>query len=141
MDSPPVGMTISLSSDSDLSKWDVVLTGPPGSPYVGGVYNIAVTLPAEYPFKAPQVTFATRIYHPNVTNDNLGNICLGLLKPENWKPASRIRAVLDAVRQLLVEPNPEDPLEPRIADEFKNNRPEFDKNVKSYVARYAKGSK
>ncbi|KAF2967874.1 hypothetical protein GQX73_g5688 [Xylaria multiplex] len=141
MDLPPAGMTISLASDSDLSKWDVVLAGPPGTPYAGGVYSITVTLPAEYPFKAPQVNFATRIYHPNVTNDSLGNICLGLLKPENWKPASRVRAVLEAVRQLLVEPNPEDPLETRIADEYKNNRPEFDKNVKSYVARYAKASK
>ncbi|KAI0509318.1 ubiquitin-conjugating enzyme [Xylaria bambusicola] len=137
-ESPPQGMTISLPSEADLSKWDVVLAGPPDTPYAGGVYNITVTLPADYPFKAPQVNFATRIYHPNVTNDSMGNICLGVLKPENWKPASRVRAVLEAVRQLLVEPNPEDPLETRIADEYKNNRPEFDKNVKSYVTRYAK---
>ncbi|KAI1365512.1 ubiquitin-conjugating enzyme [Xylaria arbuscula] len=139
-ESPPQGMTITLASESDLSKWDVVLAGPPGTPYAGGVYNITVTLPPEYPFKAPQVNFATRIYHPNVTNDNMGNICLGVLKPENWKPASRIRAVLEAVRQLLVEPNPDDPLEARIAEEYKINRSEFDKNVKSYVTRYAKAS-
>ncbi|KAI0914954.1 ubiquitin-conjugating enzyme [Ustulina deusta] len=138
-ESPPQGMTVSLPSEADLSKWEVVLAGPQGTPYAGGVYNITVTLPPDYPFKAPQVNFATRIYHPNVTNDSLGNICLGVLKAENWKPASRVRAVLEAVRQLLVEPNPEDPLETRIADEYKNNRPEFDKNVKSYVARYAKG--
>ncbi|KAI1190467.1 ubiquitin-conjugating enzyme [Nemania serpens] len=141
MDSPPAGMTISLPSESDLRRWDVTLSGPPGTPYAGGTYSVTVTLPPDYPFRAPQVSFATRVYHPNVTNDSLGNICLGLLKPENWKPASRLRAVLEAVRQLLVEPNPDDPLEPRIADEFRSNRPEFDKNVRSYVARYAKGSK
>ncbi|KAI0432510.1 ubiquitin-conjugating enzyme [Xylaria sp. FL1042] len=140
MDTPPAGMTISLPSEADYRKWDVVLKGPPGTPYAGGVYNITVTLPLEYPFKAPQVNFATRIYHPNVTNDSLGNICMGVLKAELWKPASRMRSVLEAVRQLLVEPNPEDPLETRIAEEYKNNRPEFDKNVKNYVARYAKGS-
>ncbi|KAI0421133.1 ubiquitin-conjugating enzyme [Xylaria grammica] len=140
MDNPPAGMTITLPSDSDLSKWDVSLAGPPGTPYAGGVYSITVTLPLDYPFKAPQVNFATRIYHPNVTNDSLGNICLSLLKPENWKPASRVRAILEAVRQLLIEPNPEDPLETRIAEEFKSNRAEFDKNVKGYVARYAKGA-
>lgn len=130
-------MTITLPSESDFHKWSVVLVGPPGTPYAGGVYNLTVTLPPDYPFKAPQVNFATRIYHPNVTNDSLGNICLGLLKAENWKPASRLRAVLEAVRALLVEPNPDDPLEARIAEEFRSNRPEFDKNVKSYVARYA----
>ncbi|KAI1752633.1 ubiquitin-conjugating enzyme [Xylaria castorea] len=139
-ESSPPGMTISLASEADLHKWDIVLAGPPGTPYAGGSYDVTVTLPPDYPFRAPQVNFATRIYHPNITNDAQGNICLGLLKPENWKPASRVRAVLDAVRQLLVEPNPDDPLEARIADEYRNNRPEFDKNVKSYVTRYAKGS-
>jgi ubiquitin-conjugating enzyme E2 D/E len=136
-----MGMTISLPSEGDLHKWNIVLSGPPGSLYAGGTYNLTLTLPPDYPFKAPQVNFATRIYHPNVTNDNVGNICLAILKAENWKPASRVRAVLEAVRQLLVEPNPDDPLEPRIADEFRSNRPEFEKNVKSYVSRYAKSSK
>ncbi|KAI8956332.1 ubiquitin-conjugating enzyme [Xylaria longipes] len=140
MESPPAGMTISLPSEADLHKWRIVLAGPQGTPYAGGVYNIAMALPPDYPFRAPQVNFETRIYHPNITNDSLGNICLGLLKPENWKPASRVRAVLEAVRHLLVEPNPDDPLEARIADEYRTNRAEFDKNVKSYVARYAKGS-
>ncbi|KAI3331631.1 ubiquitin-conjugating enzyme [Xylariaceae sp. AK1471] len=140
-DAPPQGMTISLPSESDLHKWNIVLSGPPGSLYAGGVYNLTLTLPSDYPFKAPQINFTTRVYHPNVTNDNLGNICLSILKAENWKPASRVRAVLEAVRQLLVEPNPDDPLEPRIADEFMSNRTEFEKNVKNYVARYAKGSK
>ncbi|KAI8623672.1 ubiquitin-conjugating enzyme [Xylariaceae sp. FL1651] len=141
MDSPPTGMTISLPSEADLHKWDIVLSGPPGTVYAGGTYNLTLVLPNDYPFKAPQVNFATRIYHPNITNDSLGNICLPVLKPENWKPASRVRAVLEAIRQLLVEPNPDDPLETRIADEFNTNRPEFEKNAKSYVARYAKGSK
>ena len=45
-----------------------------------------VTLPAEYPFKAPGVRFATRIWHPNVTNDAQGAVCLGILKPDAWKP-------------------------------------------------------
>lgn len=46
--------------------------------------------------------------------------------------------MLEAVRGLLTEPNPDDPLEARIADEYKQDRREFDKNVKAYVTRYAK---
>ncbi|KAK0645745.1 ubiquitin-conjugating enzyme [Cercophora newfieldiana] len=137
--SPPTGMSIALANDSDVHKWHVTLDGPPDSVYAGGKFGIIVTLPAEYPFKAPVVTFATRIYHPNITNDNLGNICLGLLKPENWKPASRLLSVLEAVRALLIEPQPDDPLEGRIADEYRRERKEFEKNAKSYVTRYAKG--
>ncbi|KAK4450802.1 ubiquitin-conjugating enzyme/RWD-like protein [Podospora aff. communis PSN243] len=136
---PPAGMSISLANDSDVHKWHVILDGPPDSVYAGGKFGIIVTLPSEYPFKAPVVNFATRIYHPNITNDSLGNICLGLLKPENWKPASRLLSVLEAVRALLIEPQPDDPLEGRIADEYRRERKEFEKNAKAYVARYAKG--
>ncbi|KAL7628479.1 hypothetical protein AAE478_002682 [Parahypoxylon ruwenzoriense] len=139
--SPPTGMTVTLPSEADVHTWSVTLLGPPTSTYSGGTFQLSVVLPPDYPFKAPQVTFATRIYHPNVTNDSLGSICLGMLKPENWKPSSRVRAVLDAVRQLLLEPNSDDPLEARIADEYRNARPEFEKNARSYVQRYAQGRK
>ncbi len=136
---PPAGVSIALPDDSNLHRWHVTISGPPNTPYAGGNFGLVVNLPAEYPFKAPQVVFSTRIYHPNVTNDNAGNICLGLLKAENWKPSSKLAAVLEAVRGLLVEPQPDDPLEARIADEYRSDRKEFDKNAKQYVTRYAKG--
>ena len=136
---PPAGMSIALADDSDVHKWHVTLDGPAESVYAGGKYGIVVSLPPEYPFKAPAVTFATRIYHPNITNDNLGNICLSMLKPENWKPSSKVLSVLEAVRQLLIEPQPDDPLESRIAEEYRHDRKEFDKNARAYVQRYAKG--
>lgn len=135
----PQGMKISLANDSDLHRWHVTLEGPPQSIYAGGTFGLVVTLPPDYPFKAPVITFATRIYHPNVTNDSNGSICLGLLKPEQWKPATRVRSVLEAIRNLLVEPQPDDPLEARIADEYKTDRKEFEKNAKVYLQRYAKG--
>lgn len=140
MNSPPPGMTIT-PSESDIHTWTATLAGPPDTVYAGGTFVLSIVLPQDYPFKAPQVTFNTRIYHPNVTNDSAGSICLGMLKPENWKPASKLNAVLDAVRQLLIEPNPDDPLETRIADEYKNNRREFEKTARNYVAKYAQGKK
>jgi ubiquitin-protein ligase len=106
---------------------------------VGGTFGLVLVLPTEYPFKAPVITFATRIYHPNVTNNTPGSICLGLLKSENWKPSTRIPSVLEAIRTLLVEPMPDDPLEASIAQEYLKDRKEFDKNAKAYVQRYARG--
>lgn len=73
-----------------------------------------------------------------MTNDSAGNICISSLKPENWKPASKLSQVLEAVRQLLVEPNPDDPLEARIADEYRSQRDVFDKNARDYTDRFAK---
>jgi len=132
-------MRISLPNDSDLHRWHVTLEGPSQSAYSGGTFGLFVTLPPDYPFKTPQITFSTRIYHPNVTNDSAGSICLPILKTENWKPGCTLAAVLTALYQLLLEPLPDDPLEARIADEFKSDRAEFDKNARAYVARYAKG--
>ncbi|KAK4235753.1 ubiquitin-conjugating enzyme/RWD-like protein [Achaetomium macrosporum] len=137
--SPPTGVTVFLPKDSDLHRWHAILDGPENTVYQGGKFGLVISLPTDYPFKAPTITFATRIYHPNITNDSLGNICLGLLKPENWKPSTRLLSVLEAVRALLVEPLPDDPLEARIADEYRSDRKEFEKTARNYVQRYAKG--
>lgn len=138
--SPPAGTTVTIPDPSNLSLWHVVLAGPPGTPYERGTFGVRIALPAEYPFKAPVVTFATRVYHPNVTNDAEGNICVALLKSENWKPASKLGQVLVALRQLLAEPNPDDPLEDSIAQQYRDDQPEFQKNAREYVERYARKS-
>ncbi|KAK7740422.1 hypothetical protein SLS62_011139 [Diatrype stigma] len=137
--SPPPGMTVTLPSEANLHQWRATLQGPAGTPYAGGTFELTITLPEEYPFKAPAVHFATRIWHPNVTNDSAGAVCLAILKPDAWKPPCRVRAVLEALRHLLVEPNPDDPLEPRIADEYRADRAAFERNARAYVARHAMG--
>ena len=71
----------------------------------GGIFHLILTLPPEYPFKPPTLSFTTKIYHPNVSNDDKGSMCLGILRPENWKPSCKILAVLEMARGLLVEPN------------------------------------
>ncbi|KAJ1334203.1 ubiquitin-conjugating enzyme E2 T [Microdochium nivale] len=138
-ESPPEGISVTCPNEGDMHTWAATIQGPAGSAYQGGQFALRIRLPADYPFKAPQVSFATRIYHPNVTNDQAGAICLAVLKPENWKPASRVKGVLEAVRQLLVEPNPDDPLEARVADEYRQQPDEFVKNARAYVERYASG--
>ncbi|KAH7131530.1 ubiquitin-conjugating enzyme/RWD-like protein [Dactylonectria estremocensis] len=135
---PPEDFTVSLPPNESIHTWHVTLRPSSPSPYAGGVFGLVLNLPADYPFKAPVVKFVTRIYHPNVTNDSLGNICLGLLKPDAWKPSTKLRAVLEAVRNLLFEPQPDDPLEDRIADEYRNDRAGWDKNVRFHVDKYAK---
>ena len=135
--SPPDGFSVALEPNASIYTWHVTLRPPAESVYHPGQYGIVVTLPVDYPFKPPAVRFVTRIYHPNITNDSKGNVCLGILKSDSWKPSTKIAAVLDALRNLLVEPQPDDPLEERIADEFRNDKPAFEKNVKTHVDRFA----
>lgn len=44
------------------------ITGPPDTPYEGGKFAISIELPDKYPFKPPKMTFATKIWHPNISS-------------------------------------------------------------------------
>lgn len=93
-----------------------------------------------------QIKFQTRIYHPNV--DDEGNICVALLKTEVWKPATKMTtgasfsltspfrlsicdlsihfcdlAVLLSIYNLLIEPNPDDPLVASVSLSERNFSP------------------
>lgn len=97
-----------------------------------------ITLPKEYPFKPPLLSFKTKIYHPNVSNDDRGAMCLGMLKAEEWKPPNKIAEVLRLVRAVLAAPQADDPVEQSIADQYKTNREAFNKVAQDWVNRYAK---
>ncbi|TAQ87027.1 hypothetical protein B7494_g4657 [Chlorociboria aeruginascens] len=105
----------------------------------GGKFEVLVDLPNEYPFKPPKISFKTRVWHPNVTFDEHGSICVGILKAEAWKPSSKLRNVFTAVQQLLLEPVPDDALEASIGEKYKNDRDAFNKEAKDWTKKYAIG--
>ncbi|KAL8767804.1 MAG: hypothetical protein Q9209_005798 [Squamulea sp. 1 TL-2023] len=134
---PPEGMSVDLISETDLFKWVVTINGPKESPYAGGKFQLYVTLPNEYPFKPPIINWKTKIYHPNVTNDGKGTMCLGFLRDGEWKPSSRMHAALEYVRQLMIEPVTDDAVEAAIGEEYKNDKKEFIKKAKQWTKTYA----
>jgi len=74
-----------------------------------------------------------------VTFDEHGSMCIGILKPEAWKPSSKIMSVLTATQQLLVEPVPDDAVETSAAEKYKNDRKAFDEEAKKWTKKYAEG--
>ncbi|PPJ52753.1 hypothetical protein CBER1_10876 [Cercospora berteroae] len=136
--SPPQGCSVSLQQEDDMNVWDVHMEGPSDSVYAGGKFHIVITLPKEYPFKPPTLSFRTKIYHPNVTNDERGAMCLGMLKSEEWKPPNKIKEVLGLVRHTLGEPQPDDAVETSIAEVYKTKPDEYEKTARDWVKKYAK---
>ena len=51
------------------------ITGPEGTAYEGGVFDVDILIPTEYPFEPPKMKFITKIWHPNVSSQT-GAICL-----------------------------------------------------------------
>uniref|UniRef100_H2YUW4 E2 ubiquitin-conjugating enzyme n=1 Tax=Ciona savignyi TaxID=51511 RepID=H2YUW4_CIOSA len=120
--------------DKNLLSWKMLLI-PDFVPYNKGAFRIDIVFPAEYPFKPPKITFKTKIYHPNV--DEKGQICLPIISPENWKPATKAVQVLHAVLALMAAPEPEHPLRGDLAEEYTKDKNKFLKNAEDYTKKHA----
>ena len=131
---PPSNCFAGPTSENDLHTWNATIVGPEGSPYAGGIFNLAIRFPTDYPFKPPAVAFTTKVFHPNINAQ--GGICLDILKTE-WSPALSIAKVLLSISSLLTDANPRDPLVPEIAQLYESNRDEFNKVAREWTLRYA----
>lgn len=132
---PPLNCSAGPVDDSDIFTWEGVLFGPSDSPYAGGTFRVNIQFPMDYPFKPPRVTFATKIYHPNINSD--GFICLDILK-QNWSPALTISKVLLSILSMLTDPNPKDPLMPNIARQYTENHELYKITAEEWTQRYAR---
>ncbi|KAF5275021.1 hypothetical protein FQA39_LY06958 [Lamprigera yunnana] len=136
--SHPQGISLSAKDDK-LNVLEAIILGPKDTPYEQGTFYLEVLIPNNYPFSPPAIKFVTKVYHPNI--DDSGRICLDLIKmPPNggWKPTIGLEGVLIAIRMLLESPNPEDPLMTEIAEQYKNNRSEYEQKAKMCTEQHAK---
>ncbi|CED83762.1 ubiquitin-conjugating enzyme [Phaffia rhodozyma] len=133
MSDPAPGIT-AVPHEDNLRYFDVMITGPEGSPFAGGKFKLELFLPDGYPMEAPKVRFLTKIYHPNI--DKLGRICLDILK-DKWSPALQIRTVLLSVQALLSAPNPDDPLANDVAEHYKSDEKAAHQVSREWTAKYA----
>eukprot|EP00793_Prasinoderma_coloniale_P006247 PRCOL_00001077-RA len=117
-------------------EFNVEFHGPKDSPYEGGVWRVHVELPGEYPYKSPSIGFVNRIYHPNV-DELAGSVCLDVIN-QTWSPMFDLINVFEVfLPQLLLYPNPTDPLNGEAAAMLMREPEAYKAKVKDYVDRYA----
>lgn len=105
---------------------------PNSNIYNQAAFQIEIKLPPEYPFKAPELRFVTKIYHPNV--DDQGKICVDVLNSnETFKPTTSLTEVVKAVVTLIDHPNIDHALTPEIAAQYTSKRSEFDRKALEMV--------
>lgn len=126
----------------NMSEFTVVLHGPKESPYENvslidfkGVWKIIVQLPENYPYKSPSIGFLNKIFHPNI-DERSGTVCLDVIN-QTWSPMYELKNVFDIfLPQLLLYPNPKDPLNGEAATLLLNDKSKFEQKVKHYVEKF-----
>ncbi|KAF2862487.1 hypothetical protein K470DRAFT_280792 [Piedraia hortae CBS 480.64] len=133
------GVTITSmdgSPVSDLTHFKGTFRGPPDTPFEGGCYEVEIKIGSDYPFKAPDMKFITKIWHPNISSQT-GAICLDILK-DAWSPVLTLKSTIISLQSLLQSPQPDDPQDAEVARMLIHNPREYKKKAKSWAIKYAK---
>ena len=121
--------------NNDIRHWKGRIKGPIDTCYQGGIFDVDIVIPNDYPFKPPKMKFDTKIWHPNISSVT-GAICLDILKNE-WTPALTIRTALISLQALMCEPVPNDPQDAVVAKQYISDIKLFNETAKHWVEEYA----
>eukprot|EP00457_Paulinella_chromatophora_P012002 gb/GEZN01012172.1/.p1 GENE.gb/GEZN01012172.1/~~gb/GEZN01012172.1/.p1 ORF type:complete len:219 (+),score=39.28 gb/GEZN01012172.1/:77-733(+) len=131
-----------LVSNFEVSQTDskerlfVKFEGPKDSPYEGGIWKVLVSLPVAYPFKSPSIGFCNKIYHPNIDLAS-GSVCLDVIN-QTWSPMFDLVNIFSIfLPQLLLYPNPSDPLNGEAAALLLQDKASYEKRVRDVVKAHA----
>ncbi|XP_067223290.1 uncharacterized protein [Chanodichthys erythropterus] len=123
-----------LPSEADFTFWKILMKGPPETPYEHGVFELYCEFGPDYPVKPPIMRFFTPVYHCNVNSE--GRICHNIFD-RNYSAHITMREILDAVFGLLIAPEPSDPLDSILAEEFQSSKDKYEEEAKKNTEKYA----
>ena len=122
------GVNAKTKTEGNLRHLIGTINGPSGTVYEGGIFEIDITIPKQYPFEPPKMKFMTKVWHPNISSQT-GAICLvrsvddpcmcprfcfsfssfvflqDILK-DQWSPALTIKTALLSLQALMCSPEP-----------------------------------
>ncbi len=123
--------------------WDVILIGPPDSPFEGGIFKCQFKFPTDYPNKPPEFKFISQFPHPNIYPD--GKVCISILHEgkdewgyehisERWNPSHSVNSILMSVLSMITNPNFESPANVDASVMWRQNWDQYKKIIYKYIA-------
>lgn len=121
-------------SETDMSFWKVVMSGPSDSPYAEGTFLLYIHAEERYPAFAPKCRFITRVLHPNINAH--GRICHSILD-RDWTSDTSMTTLLDTIFGLLMQPEFSDPVSTTATLGYHHDTVEFYEEAREHTATYA----
>lgn len=126
----PLDGIFAVPNKTNIMEWSAIIVGPEETVFEDGTFKVRLSFPETYPLHPPEVSFISRIFHPNIYAD--GNLCLDILK-NRWNPTYDIGVVLLCVQSLLNDPNNTSPANSEAAELFIGNYLEYRRRVRETV--------
>jgi ubiquitin-conjugating enzyme E2 G1 len=128
---------------TNFFKWNVLLIGPPDTPFEGGIIKALIEFPFEYPSKPPSFKFTENFFHPNVYSD--GKVCISILHEgvdqfgyedisERWNPSHSVNSILMSILSMISSPNFESPANVSASKLWRENYDEYKKIIYKMVS-------
>jgi len=146
---PVEGIAVELNNDN-LYEWKVYIEGPKETFYDGGIFQLLMKFPNDYPMLPPVVSFISDFWHPNVYTD--GKVCISILHPpgvdemsgelpeERWLPTQTVTTILLSIISLLSAPNTSSPANVDASVEWRKNPEAYKARVRALVEKANKNA-
>jgi len=135
LNEPVEGFAVELPDEANLYIWRVWIEGPKDTCYYGGIFQLSLTFPKDYPMAPPELKFVSDFWHPNVFST--GKVCMSILHPpgedamsgelpeERWLPTQSVTTIILSLMSLLNDPNCASPANVDASVEWRNHRDAF----------------
>ena len=137
-------ITVTLPNENNICNWEIVMIGPPDTPYKGGLFLINLYFPDNYPGEPPNVKFVTPIYHVNVNsvgrnalNQDIGETSLNITHFYHWNRERKVRDILISLYSLFYMNKVDCNFSFEMSEELRNNKALYEEKVRYFTEKYA----
>ena len=114
---------ISCRQDSQVIRGRIL---PKSEPYCRASFLVQITLPPEYPFRAPELIFSDPIYHPSVDESGKHCCCWFFGNADTFNPTRNLTQLITCVLDIIDNIHPSsDHMVLERAAEYRSNHSRF----------------